>query len=231
MKDEEVYPGLTLKQALTVLMEDETYFCTLDDDDDRDIRSNRNHIGIMKILIMFMDDPKSSFKERMTAQDRIELLEIFHNWNPPQNIQVDLADVYGSEEAINVSLPGAMFLLITSLSTSALLEMKEELNDPTNPKPTYPGTVSFIQEKYEILLENVVPRTEYLIHDILEPLYQQEMENPGEKALSFPAELIIHISEFALPTRNWVIPLPLWYDSDWETDSDKEAVEDSASSS
>ena len=231
MKDEEVYPGLTLKQALTVLMEDETYFCTLDDDDDRDIRSNRNHIGIMKILIMFMDDPKSSFKERMTAQDRIELLEIFHNWNPPQNIQVDLADVYGSEEAINVSLPGAMFLLITSLSTSALLEMKEELNDPANSKSKYSEAVYLFQEKLEILLDRVVPGVEYLIHDIFEPLYQQRMEDLGEKALSFPAELITHISEFALPNQNGLIPPTLWYDCYWETDSDEEAVEDSASSS
>ena len=233
MNDEEVYPGLTLKQVLTVLMEDETYFYTFPDFRELppQCRDAASSTEILQILFLFLYDPKSSFKERMNASDRIDLLEIFHSWNPPKNIQVDIADVVGSEKGINVSLLEAMFLLITSLSTSALLEMKEELNDPANSKSKYSEAVYLFQEKLEILLDRVVPGVEYLIHDIFEPLYQQRMEDLGEKALSFPAELITHISEFALPNQNGLIPPTLWYDCYWETDSDEEAVEDSASSS
>ena len=72
MTEQEVFPGMDMKQILHVLMDDERFF--------RD-PSDTDECSILKTLSRYC--ASSSYKEHLTPRDRIELLDKYSEWAIP----------------------------------------------------------------------------------------------------------------------------------------------------
>ena len=181
MKEDEYIPGLTIKQIISVLIKDKSFFKTVPDD-------GKDFDG-SECIITTLFDREEAMKPRgpwkfLSAADRIELMDLTHDWDYPS-----LRDFPGDILTVVQSF-------VLGFSGSMLLEMNTELNERST--PAHAKTAKRIRGKYDSLMAQLRPQVEIYV-DIVEPKYQKAMKDQNMMALPFPEDVILQVGEYLFP--------------------------------
>ena len=186
MTEQEVFPGMNMKQILHVLMDDERFFR-----DPSDISTR----AILRSLSLYCRS--IHYKEHLTPLDRIELLDKFFEWDVPKKFFVLQLD---DGVAWPTGIRQVMYMLCTSFSTNTFLKIRAEILKTPDPKSVM--TADSSKKKYHFLMDEVMPLVELYVN-LVEPAYQRRAESSNDIALPFPSELILYIGEYVLPSNNY----------------------------
>ena len=198
MKVGELYPGLTLKEMLMTLMDDETYFHTIGDDVDATILVTRLIEFVLKAPLDV---------QNISTRERIELLEHWYGWWQTADYNSKLSiptDVDGP--TLSMPVDDAMFLLCSSFSTKAFLDVHQELYDPKAPSDMVvhsSALARLVEGKYNCLVRQVSDQVHLIVY-VLTSAYRERMHDLGEMTYPFPTELKFLIAEYALRCENTV---------------------------
>ena len=169
MTEQEVFPGMDMKQILQVLMDDERFF--------RD-PSGRGGRYILETLCRYC--ASIHYKEHLTPLDRIELLDKFFDWDvPDKSFQPD--DGMAGQTGIRQ----VMYMLCTSFSTNTFLKICAEILDPSTPDPKNVMTADSLAKKYQERMDEVMPLVQLYV-DLVEPAYSVA-QRPPRMTLHFPS--------------------------------------------
>ena len=198
----ELYPGLTFKEMLMTLMDDETYFHTIGDE-------HYATILVTRLVDFVLRAPLEV--QHVSTQERIELLERWLGWwhthGHSSKLTIPTDGMFHGPPKPPMPVYQAMFLLCSSISTKAFLDVYQELYDPKSPcNMVVPSSAlaGFLERKYNCLVQQVYEQV-CLMVDVLTSAYRERMHTLGEMEYPLPNELNFLIAEFALPWENTVI--------------------------
>lgn len=183
IQEHELTPGLTVKQMLKIIMDDESLFFTLRKD---------MAAGLLWSLTYSNGDmAKSKGPWRfLTNEDRVDLLDHFQEWRP----RAPKVVCQKPEAQEMCDLEDFVVILLTGYTTKTLFQLYEIAKR----RNAHKNTIMMIKENRKELLENIRPSVDIYL-DIVETKYQQAMDASGSKPQPFPEELIDKIGEYALP--------------------------------
>ena len=220
MKAGELYPGLTLKEMLMTLMDDETYFHTIGDGRDATI--------FVTHLVDFVQRAPLEI-QNVSTRERIELLERWLGWWQTADyrniMSIPTHVIFSHLDGPKLPMPvdQAMFLLCSSFSTKAFLDVYQELYDPKSPSDMVARSSALarlVGSKYKCLVQEEYEKVGLMV-DVLTSAYRERMRTLGEMEYPFPNELNFLIAEFALPRHNnFVVAVKDAISSDDEEDDD-----------
>jgi hypothetical protein len=185
IKESELTPGLTVKQMLKILMDDESLFFTLRKD---------MAAGLLWSLTYHNGDmaKQTGPWKFLTPKDRIELLDHFQDWRP----RAPRVICQKPENESMCDLEDFIVILLTGSTTQTLFKLYDALKEVDN---AHKRTIMMIEENRKELLQDINPSVKAYF-DIAEKKYQDAMAASGSHAQPFPEELLETIGEFALPS-------------------------------
>ena len=187
-KDNELVPGLTAKALLQNLMADKNFV------------QNLQRQALIPWLNGFyaMDamDEDPVWRKHLTPEDRLELLDLSHDWKPPTIPMYDPTWPRQFTEALPdhfTDVRTSVIHLITGTSTDMLLKMHDLLIE--QPSRSDDRTFRMVRGIYNDLEKLAMPNVSLGVN-LLEQRYQKHMEASQDEARSFPEVLLHSIAEY-----------------------------------
>ena len=184
MRPHELLPGLSPKQILRVMMEDEAFFHTLPPVYALDI-----------LLTVFNSRLLSPLPwTTLTATDRVELLKIAHDWEGPT---FEMPKSFPLLITFPITFKDAFVqLIIIGFSSDVLFKVHNAAHKSSPPLDK--SNLKLLQKTRQAALKNALPLvTEYV--KIVGAKYRSRMAATKEESYFFPLELTEMIAEFAAP--------------------------------
>ena len=190
--EDELLPGMTCQQLLETLLDDVSFFQT---------SPHSNAAAVLMRCSERLSWGTDRLKWRyMTRDDLVELLDKFHDWNPPCPPK-DPTDAFRRH-----TLREGMFIVMTRLSTNVILDMYYAAD--TMVPPPDPRTTQMLQTIRSDLIEESTPLVEIYL-DIIGPRYRKAMEEANQPVVDFPQDCVELIQEFLLPEEAPLFKLPV----------------------
>ena len=146
VNSKEIVPGMTLKQLIQVLMEDELYLFAFP-------------TSTLPALLFLYARTDMFAHKAFSAIERLDLLDYYYeHWNCPARMAEFPAEYDAFPLKNKLDLWTCFNLMITGFSTKTLLEMYDIATDPANHGRFGSITIPFLRIKREFLLLQVLPQ-------------------------------------------------------------------------
>jgi hypothetical protein len=178
IEKDEVLPGLTAKMLLETLMVDGSLLLAADQDQLDKLFS--------WMILSCRDAKKGDAWECLKPQERLELLDLWHDWDIPETIVAHSSSV----------APLMNGVIFKAFSSEIILKMWSTIKGSA--EPCSPSTVERVEEMHDSLIKRTMPSVKAFI-DIFELQYQSAMAKINEKATPFPDDAMDIICEYAFP--------------------------------
>jgi hypothetical protein len=153
-RPDELIPGLTAKQLLTILIKDDRLLHSLEKND------RSRFLGDIYAFGAYFEDNKHLPWSHLTAKDRIELLDMSHDWDAPKKkCLLRTAEFF-------TNIRTCVLHMITGCQTKTLLEM-HNLCQTMSPTPD-PRTVQMIKKIRNAMLMQYLPKVA-IYSEMIEP--------------------------------------------------------------
>jgi hypothetical protein len=186
MQPHELIPGISAKQMLRTLMDDDLFLNTLTQSELEMFLRSLYGLGAD-----YENDKNYPFSH-LSAKDRIELLDISHDWKAPKRkIHTNVPEFF-------TNVRTATLHMITGTTTRILLEMHDLAIQMTPPPDE--RTIQMIKKIRNAMIVQYLPKVS-IYTQFIEPKYKQKMERLNEETQPFPEVLASVIAEFAFEKK------------------------------
>ena len=176
-KPDELAPGLTVKDYCRNLMTDQPFLHALEKQ------------SATRLVLFFHQNGMMNHEEApwkfVTPRDRLELLDLYHDWEPPS---LSMDDPLFPRMFLEIALLG--------VPTKILLRMHGEMKNMSPPPDD--RTIAMVTRNWTTLLGDSMPLALCWVN-MVEKAYEQRMQRAGLTPMTFPEELIQLVAEYALP--------------------------------
>ena len=185
MGEEELVPGINVVEILRLLVSN-----------DGDPRLIKYFYRLFPFLLTEEQKynhmkTKAGMWKTVSERDRIELLDRQQTWDPPHGAHYERPDHIVDPKACTT------YLLLGAGSTNTLLKLYQEIKAWSEPS-TDQRTADLIEDTRQSLLDDAMPMVSTYL-EVVEPRYQQRMDDSNQQPQSFPEVLMTEIAEFSLP--------------------------------
>lgn len=205
MKKGEVIPGLTGKDLLTNLVEDQNFLeFSLSPSRNGDHDARETLVCICNSLFNLDEKTRAPLPAAasLSAEDRLRLLDKCHHFkNPRKPLVAPFKDMFGDTKTF-------LYNMILSRHGGTFLDMYHKSKDLDSPLEE--KTLALLDRCYKMLTFRVFPSYKVWI-SIVEPRYQRKMKQENSKVQQFPNEIAVMILEFAMQTEWEDIFDPLFF--------------------
>jgi hypothetical protein len=171
---DEFLPGMTFKELIEVMMDDDLFLFACPG------------TAIQSVLLENSKDEKL-----LSPLERLELLDIHYDWNPPD---VPFPGIHTRTGENAVSIKAGFYIIILGSSTANLLQMYDIATHPDNLGRFQPELVNRIREKRAYLLESVLPTVRSCCS-----ASQQKSKNNKHP---IPDDVLFLIADFLMPENH-----------------------------
>ena len=197
-RDDEIVPGITVKDYLKTSMLHEAYFAG------RDLESVTTCLLMLKpgFPREILDDHLKRAVVNLSPKDRFELLDIFLDWTPIRKKNGDEIDLPILSYMAPPTLPldtvrETMLVLILEASTREFLILYHYMKETEKSKGVSEQVEQFMQDYYDNIMRDSVPTLAKNFHILLNECNRKKKE-VGETGITLPFELREMIYQYAL---------------------------------
>jgi hypothetical protein len=184
-KRNELVPGMTLFSFLRLMMEEKVFFPAIP------LYQPAAMADLLNFQRDIVDRPYSHPSKKLKPAERLDLLNLYHDWCAfPTNVKPDASSYKPIEEGV--------LLMITGRKSKFLIGMYEALLDQNDNSPHDKRTTKLVKMKRRRLLNQVRPSVLAFLN-CMEKEYRREMKLVSAEAQSFPEDIIPIIATYALP--------------------------------
>ena len=196
MRPHELVPGLTVKELLVLLMEDQTLFGFLEQED-----LDSDCTGLLDLL----HQGGLAFSY-VTTEDCIELFKMAEKWNPPA-LRVDPAKsaIRFKYEGIfpkNLTLFDFVLYLFTFEETKRVIDL---MHSSLAESSLAHAVVNYY---YQGLMDETMPLLQAFLEAFNNHQQRRQLISKDEQPIELPEEVVQQIAEFAFPDN---IPTDMFY--------------------
>ena len=181
MRPHELVPGLTVKELLVLLMEDQTLFGCL-------MTQEKLEAGCECLLDLFhQGDLAFSY---FSTEDCDELFKIAEKWNPPdRHVHLRISGIFPEQK--NLTLFDFVLYLLTLEETKRVIDLKHSSLAES------PLAHAVVDHYYQGLMDETMP----LLRSFLEAFnnHQRQLISHDEQPIEVPEDVVQHIAEFLFP--------------------------------
>jgi hypothetical protein len=171
---DELVPGITFKEIIQVLMEDDLFLFAYPD------------TPIQNILLLHSKD-----ENLLSPQERLELLDVRHDWKPPEEPFPHIHWQDANDEEICVSIKTGFYFIILGNATANLLKIYDVATHPKNLDRFKPEVIKPLREKRDNLLKDILP--------VVRACCEASQKSNGKP---IPEDVIFLIADFLIPEHH-----------------------------